>query len=167
MKCSRCQQAAPSDAAFCPACGAKLEAVCAGCGTANAPTHSFCKKCGIALGATTGSGDVDASFRSLASYTPKHLAAGILKSRAALEGERKQVTVLFADVVGFSGLSERLDPEAVHTIMDGCFGLLASAIHLYEGTINQFTGDGVMALFGAPITHEDHAVRALGGACRV
>jgi class 3 adenylate cyclase/tetratricopeptide (TPR) repeat protein len=167
MKCLRCQQEAPSDAAFCPACGAKVEAVCASCGTANAPTHKFCKSCGIALGATTGSDDGDASSRSLASYTPKHLAAEILKSRAVLEGERKQVTVLFADVVGFSGLSGRLDPEAVHTIMDGCFELLANAIHRYEGTINQFTGDGVMALFGAPITHEDHAVRALEAGCRV
>jgi class 3 adenylate cyclase len=81
-----------------------------------------------------------------------------------LEGERKQVTVLFADVAGFSTVSEQLDAEAVHIIMDGCFDLLTRHVHHYEGTINQFTGDGIMALFGAPITHEDHAIRALHAA---
>ena len=93
-------------------------------------------------------------------YTPSYLAEKILTSRSALEGERKQVTVLFADVAGFSTLSARLDPEDVHTIMDGCFEILTQQVHRYEGTINQYTGDGIMALFGAPITHEDHAVRA-------
>jgi class 3 adenylate cyclase len=106
-------------------------------------------------------------FASPEAYTPKHLAERILTSKAALEGERKQVTVLFADVVGFSTLSERLDPEAVHTIMDGCFELLSRAVHRYEGTVNQFTGDGIMALFGAPITHEDHAIRALQAALAI
>jgi class 3 adenylate cyclase/tetratricopeptide (TPR) repeat protein len=91
----------------------------------------------------------------------------ILTSRAALEGERKQVTVLFADVVGFSGLAERLDPETLHEVMDGCFAVLTEVVHRYEGTINQFTGDGIMALFGAPIAHEDHAVRALHAALDV
>jgi class 3 adenylate cyclase len=81
-------------------------------------------------------------------------------SRSALEGERKQVTVLFSDVADFSILTERLDPEDVHTIMDGCFEILTQQVHRYDGTINQYTGDGIMALFGAPITHEDHAARA-------
>ena len=103
---------------------------------------------------------VAAQTRSPLAYTPKHLAEKILTSRSALEGERKQVTVLFADVAGFSTLSARLDPEDVHTIMDGCFEILTQQVHRYEGTINQYTGDGIMALFGAPITHEDHAVRA-------
>jgi class 3 adenylate cyclase len=105
-----------------------------------------------------------ARFGSSESYTPKHLAERILTSRSALEGERKQVTVLFADVAGFSALAERLDPEGVHELMNGCFDLLARAVHRYGGTVNQFTGDGIMALFGAPITHEDHAVRALQAA---
>jgi class 3 adenylate cyclase len=95
------------------------------------------------------------------SYTPQRLADKILTSRSALEGERKQVTALFADVTGFSTLSEQLDAEAVHSLMDGCFDILTRHVHHYEGTVNQFTGDGIMALFGAPITHEDHAVRAL------
>jgi adenylate cyclase len=101
------------------------------------------------------------------SYTPKHLADKILRSRSALEGERKQVTVLFADCAGFTSLSTRLDPEDLHTIMDGCFARIMEAVHRYEGTVNQFTGDGVMALFGAPIAHEDHAVRAVAAALAV
>ena len=105
-----------------------------------------------------------AASREPLSYTPRYLTEKILTSRSALEGERKQVTVLFADVVGFSALSEQLDPEAVHVVMDGCFERLSALVHHYEGTINQFTGDGVMALFGAPIAHEDHAARALHAA---
>src|SRR5262249_13829397 len=93
-------------------------------------------------------------------YTPKHLADKILHSKSALEGERKQVTVLFADVKGSMELAEQLDPEDWHRIMDRFFQLLAEGVHRFEGTVNQFTGDGIMALFGAPIAHEDHAQRA-------
>jgi class 3 adenylate cyclase len=95
-----------------------------------------------------------------ATYTPKHLADKILRSKSALEGERKQVTVLFADVKGSMDLAEALDPEALHRIMDRFFEILAEGVHRFEGTINQYTGDGIMALFGAPIAHEDHAQRA-------
>ncbi|MGD0399369.1 MAG: adenylate/guanylate cyclase domain-containing protein [Syntrophobacteraceae bacterium] len=94
------------------------------------------------------------------SYTPKYLADKILTTRSSIEGENKIVTVMFADVVNSTGMFEKLDPEAVHEIMDGCFRLLIDEIHRHEGTINQFLGDGVMALFGAPIAHEDHAQRA-------
>src|SRR5207237_4685347 len=97
----------------------------------------------------------------------KHLADKILSSRSAIEGERKQVTVLFTDVSGFTAMSERLDPEDVHAIMDQAFEVILEAVHRYEGTINQFLGDGVMALFGAPIAHEDHAQRALGAALAI
>jgi len=97
---------------------------------------------------------------SPASYTPKHLADKILSHRAALAGERKSVTVLFVDIQGSLALSDAVDPELWHRILDRFFGLLSETIHRYEGTINQYTGDGVMALFGAPIAHEDHAVRA-------
>src|SRR5262249_60831316 len=100
-------------------------------------------------------------------YTPRHLAEKILVSRAALEGERKQVSVLFVDCVGFTGLSTHLDPEDLHAVMDGCFQHLLDAVHGYEGTVNQFTGDGIMALFGAPIAHEDHAVRAVAAALAI
>ncbi len=98
--------------------------------------------------------------RSPADYTPKHLADKILQSKSALEGERKQVTVLFADVQGSMELAEQLDPEQWHTILDRFFAILTDGVHRFEGTVNQYTGDGIMALFGAPIAHEDHAQRA-------
>ncbi len=94
------------------------------------------------------------------SYTPKHLAEKILQSKSALEGERKQVTVLFADVKGSMELAGQLDPEAWHGILERFFEILTEGVHRFEGTVNQYTGDGIMALFGAPIAHEDHAQRA-------
>ena len=97
-------------------------------------------------------------------YTPKHLAEKILTSRSALEGERKQVTVLFADVAGFTTLAEQLDPEVVHDMINRCFEGITAEVHRFEGTINQYTGDGVMALFGAPIAHEDSPRRAVHAA---
>jgi class 3 adenylate cyclase len=103
----------------------------------------------------------------LESYTPKHLAEKILTNRSALEGERRQVTVLFADTAGFTSLAEKLDPEDVHAIMDRCFELITGAVHRFEGTINQYTGDGVMALFGAPIAHEDSPRRAAHAALAI
>ena len=101
------------------------------------------------------------------SYTPKYLADKILTTRSSIEGEHKIVTVMFADVANSTAMFEKLDPEAVHEIMDRCFGLLMDEIHRYEGTINQFLGDGVMALFGAPIAHEDHAQRACQAALAI
>ena len=99
-----------------------------------------------------------------ATYTPKHLAEKILASKGAVQGERKNVTVMFVDVCGFTTISEKLDPEEVHGIMDRAFEVMMEAVHRYEGTINQFLGDGIMALFGAPIAHEDHPNRALSAA---
>ena len=101
-----------------------------------------------------------APAREPLSYTPKHLAEKILTSRSALEGERKQVTVLFADVKGSMDLAEQVDPEEWHGIMDRFFAILSEGVHRFEGTINQYTGGGIMALFGAPIAHEDHVQRA-------
>src|SRR5262249_29142837 len=115
----------------------------------------FCNGCGQGLGASA-----PAATRDPRAYTPNHLAEKILTSRAALEGERKQVTVLFADVKGSMELAEQVDPEEWHGIMDRFFHLLADGVHRFEGTVNQYTGDGIMALFGAPIAHEDHAQRA-------
>jgi class 3 adenylate cyclase/tetratricopeptide (TPR) repeat protein len=160
MKCPRCQHESPSDADFCPECGAKLDVVCAACGTTNAPTHKFCKKCGQALGAGAGHGQVGVPSTAPSSYTPKHLAEKILTSKAALEGERKQVTVLFADLKGSMELLADRDPEEARKILDPVLELMMEAVHRYEGTVNQVMGDGIMALFGAPIAHEDHTVRA-------
>jgi class 3 adenylate cyclase/tetratricopeptide (TPR) repeat protein len=103
---------------------------------------------------------VDNRDDAIRAYTPKHLADEILTSRSALQGEHKQVTVLFADVKGSMELAEQVDPEDWHAILDNFFRILAGGIHRFEGTINQYTGDGIMALFGAPIAHEDHALRA-------
>jgi len=102
--------------------------------------------------------------RLLRAYTPAYLAEKILTSRSALEGERKQVTVLFADIVDFTTLAEQLDPEVVHDLINRCFERITTEVHRFEGTINQYTGDGVMALFGAPIAHEDSPRRAVHAA---
>jgi class 3 adenylate cyclase/tetratricopeptide (TPR) repeat protein len=121
---------------------------------ANPPDNRFCHQCGASL-----EGAVSPRV-----YTPKHLAEKILTSASALQGERKQVTVLFVDVSGFTSLSERLDPEDVHGLMSRAFELMLAEVHRNEGTVNQFLGDGIMALFGAPIAHEDHARRAVRAA---
>ena len=157
MNCASCGASNEADAVFCEECGASFGRECPSCGTSCSPRAKFCKKCRSPLGsdavATT-------SERDPRSYTPKHLAEKILTSRSALEGERKQVTVLFADVKGSMDLAEQVDPEEWHRIMDSFFAILSDGVHRFEGTINQFTGDGIMALFGAPIAHEDHARRA-------
>src|SRR5256712_469545 len=127
---------------------------CAACGAALRPTAKFCDECGAPLTPPAP------ASREPRAYTPRHLAEKILTSRTALEGERKQVTVLFADVKGSMELAEQVDAEGWHKIMDRFFALLAEGVHRFEGTVNQFTGDGIMALFGAPIAHEDHGQRA-------
>src|SRR5262245_57167414 len=165
MKCPRCEQETPSDADFCPECGEKLALVCSGCGTVNAPTHKFCKKCGQGL--TTGAGRAQAGAAAPSSYTPKHLVDKILTSKTALEGERKQVTVLFADLKGSMELLADRDPEEARAILDPVLERMMDAVHHYEGTVNQVMGDGIMALFGAPLAHEDHAVRACYAALRM
>src|SRR5256886_8022247 len=167
MKCPRCQQEAPSDAEFCPECGAKLAALCSQCGTANAPIHKFCKKCGQSLTAASGVDPEGRRFASPDSYTPKHLAEKILTSKSALEGERKLVTVLFADLKGSMELLADRDPEEARKLLDPVLERMMEAVHRYEGTVNQVMGDGIMALFGAPLAHEDHAVRACHAALRM
>jgi class 3 adenylate cyclase len=131
----------------------------------NAPGQRFCHGCGSAL-ATGAAQPVTKPERPLPeersphAYTPKHLADKILTQRSALEGERKQVTVLFADVRGSMELAEQLGADEWHTVLDRFFEVLTEGVHRFEGTVNQYTGDGIMALFGAPIAHEDHAQRA-------
>src|SRR5712692_10834934 len=163
MRCAQCAHENPQGVKFCGECGARLKALCPACGVANPPANKFCGECGAPMTAAPPA----PKFASPESYTPKHLAEKILTSKGALEGERKGVTVMFADVSGFTAISERLDPEDVHAIMDRVFEVILGAVHRYEGTINQFLGDGVMALFGAPIAHEDHAHRALSAALTI
>ena len=110
---------------------------------------------------------VQPRFTSPEAYTPKHLAEKILTSKAALEGERKQVTVLFADLKGSMELLADRDPEEARKLLDPVLEHMMEAVHRYEGTVNQVMGDGIMALFGAPLAHEDHAVRACYAALRM
>ena len=159
MKCSRCHHANPGDAVFCEECGSRLEGACPGCGTANRPDVKFCTKCGQPV-AVRPPAATAVKFPPPASYTPKHLAEKILTSKSALEGERKLVTVLFADLKGSMELLADRDPEEARNILDPVLERMMEAVHRYEGTVNQVMGDGIMALFGAPLAHEDHAVRA-------
>src|SRR5262245_58155062 len=153
MRCSSCGSDNREGRKFCAGCGAELTLACVACGSKNRSGERFCGECGKPLAGTAQ----PAQSPDPRSYTPKHLAEKILSSRSALEGERKQVTVLFADVKGSMDLAEQVDPEEWHRIMDRFFQILTDGVHRLEGTINQYTGDGIMALFGAPIAHEDHA----------
>ncbi|MEK6529596.1 MAG: adenylate/guanylate cyclase domain-containing protein, partial [candidate division NC10 bacterium] len=149
-------------------CGARLEAACASCGEPNRLGAKFCKKCGQPLVQAGAAGPVAApKFASPQAYTPKHLAEKILTSKSALEGERKQVTVLFADLKGSMELLADRDPEEARKLLDPVLERMMEAVHRYEGTVNQVMGDGIMALFGAPLAHEDHAVRACYAALRM
>ena len=158
MKCPACKNELPGGSKFCNLCGRKLEPTCPGCGQSIPADTRFCVGCGYDL--TDPARVPHPDYNSLHSYTPKHLTDKVLTSRSAIEGERKLVTVMFADVAGFTSMGEKLDPEDLHLIMNNCFRVLMDEVHKYEGTINEFRGDGVMALFGAPIAHEDHAVQA-------
>ena len=158
-RCPQCRHENPGDAKFCLECGRRLALACGACGTELPAGAKFCKECGQAVGAAT----LPTAARAGAppeSYTPKHLAEKILTSRAALEGERKQVTVLFADLKGSMELLANRDPEEARKLLDPVLEHMMEAVHRYEGTVNQVMGDGIMALFGAPIAHEDHALRA-------
>ena len=162
MRCPRCQAENDIGARFCEDCGARLEAACPSCGTPVTPGKKFCRSCGAAL-----TSEPTGRYASPESHTPKHLAEKILTSRAALEGERKQVTVLFADLKGSMELLADRDPEEARKLLDPVLERMMEAVHHYEGTVNQVMGDGIMALFGAPLAHEDHAVRACYSALRM
>jgi class 3 adenylate cyclase/tetratricopeptide (TPR) repeat protein len=166
MQCPKCQFENPEGLKFCVECGNKLETKCPKCGFNNSPSFKFCGECGHSL-VEPPEEITPIKYSEPQSYTPKFLADKILTIRSSIEGERKLVTVLFADIANYTSMSEKLDPEEIHQIMDGCFKILMDEIHDFEGTINQFTGDGVMALFGAPISHEDHAQRACRAALSI
>jgi class 3 adenylate cyclase/tetratricopeptide (TPR) repeat protein len=157
LRCPSCGRPNRPDRRFCGGCGAGLAQTCGVCGAPNESDERFCGRCGNALGTAAPAGR---PASAPAAYTPRHLAEKIFHHRRALEGERKQITILFADVKGSMELAAQLDVEAWRAILDRFFAILADGVHRFEGTVNQFTGDGIMALFGAPIAHEDHAQRA-------
>jgi len=163
MTCPRCQQDNPAHARFCLGCGCRLALACGSCGAELPGTARFCLPCGQAVATFT----VGTRSSGPETYTPKHLAEKILTSKGALEGERKQVTVLFADLKGSMELLADRDPEEARKIIDPVLELMMEAVHRYEGTVNQVMGDGIMALFGAPLAHEDHATRACYTALRM
>ncbi len=175
MQCPSCNYLNREKSRFCKECGAKLVLVCPKCGNKLDLEAKFCDECGYNLKLPAEAEEkpslvekVTEEFQDKAlRHIPKNLAEKILNNRASLEGERKQVTVLFADVSGFTSLSEKLDPEEVRALINRCFEIIIEEVHRYEGTINQFTGDGVMALFGAPITLEDHPHRAVSSALAI
>jgi len=150
LHCAACDAEIPAAARFCPQCAAPVQG---GQGVQGLGGYGV-------KGSISGPLTPNPVTPNPLSYTPKHLADKILQSKSALEGERKQVTVLFADVKGSMELAEQLDPEEWHATLDKFFAILTDGVHRFEGTVNQYTGDGIMALFGAPIAHEDHAQRA-------
>src|SRR6266849_2922992 len=155
VTCPRCQSENRDGVRFCEQCGSRLALTCAQCGVEVLPDTRFCGACGASVARSPTE-----RYASPQGYTPKHLAEKILTSRVALEGERKQVTVLFADLKGSMELLADRDPEEARALLDPVLHLMMDAVHRYEGTVNQVMGDGIMALFGAPLAHEDHAVRA-------
>ena len=164
MKCPQCEFENRPQAKFCEECAAPLARSCANCGTQLSATAKFCPECAHPVSSSSA---VQSRFHSPQAYTPKHLAEKILTSKSALEGERKQVTVLFADMKGSMELLADRDPEEARKLLDPVIEHMMEAVHRYEGTVSNLMGDGIMALFGAPLAHEDHAVRACYAALRM
>jgi class 3 adenylate cyclase/tetratricopeptide (TPR) repeat protein len=168
MKCPNCQFDNPDDKKFCRECGAKLLLACPQCAAEILPSDKFCGECGLKISippeAQTKALSFDEKLTKIQRYLPKGLTDKILSQKDGIEGERKQVTVMFADMEGFTQLSEKLGPEEAYTVMDQVYEILIHKVHDYEGTVNEFTGDGIMALFGAPIALEDAPQRAIRSA---
>ncbi len=150
MNCPGCEEENREGRRFCGECGAPLSRTCPACGAVDTDGARFCGECGAEFQARSQSTPA-ASDRDPRAYTPKHLADKILQSKSALEGERKQVTVLFADVKGSMELAEQLDPEEWRGVLERFFEILTDGVHRFEGTVNQYLGDGIMALFDCRI----------------
>ena len=166
MKCSKCQHENRSDARFCEECATPFAHPCPKCANLIFPGAKFCSQCAHPVG-LEGEHRAANRFLSPDNYTPKHLAERILTSKGDLEGERKQVTVLFADIVGSMEIIADRDPEEAQKLLDPVLDKMLEAVHHYEGMVNRVMSDGIMALFGAPLAHEDHAVRACYAALRM
>jgi len=171
MDCPKCQTANPEGKKFCRECGAKLALACPHCAAEILPGDKFCGECGHSLALPSEPLPREPSFdekiAKIQKYLPKGLTEKILSQRDRIEGERKQVTVMFCDMEGYSQLSERLGPEQAYSVMDQVYEILIHKVHDYEGTVNEMTGDGIMALFGAPIALEDAPQRAIRSALAI
>ena len=168
MKCLKCGHENRTGAKFCEECATPLARVCAKCGIQLSPSAKFCSECAHpASQAAPATSPSTARFNAPEAYTPKHLAEKILTSKSSLEGERKLVTVLFADMKGSMELFASRDPEEARRILDPVLDHMMEAVHRFEGTVNHVLGDGIVALFGAPLAHEDHAIRACYAALRM
>jgi len=171
MKCPKCQFENPEVANFCVECGGKLEKICPECSFNNSPSFKFCAKCGHNLTLPSEPPPRDLSFDEkldkIQRYLPKGLTEKILSQKDKIEGERKHVTVMFCDMEGYSQLSEKLGPEEAYGIMDRVYEILIHKVHDYEGTVNEMTGDGIVALFGAPIALEDAPQRSVRSAIAI
>jgi len=171
MKCSKCGFENTEDARFCSDCGIKLEIICSACGKANIPNSNFCNGCGASLTLPSESTRKELSFdeklEKIQKYLPKGITEKILSQRDKIEGEKRQVTVMFCDMKGFTPLADKLGPEDVYAMMDQVYEILIHRVHAYEGTVNEMTGDGIMALFGAPIALEDAPQRAIRSAMSI
>jgi len=165
MKCQKCEFDNLDGMNFCGKCGAKLETVCPQCGFSNPAGYEFCGKCGCNLSLPSEPPPKDLSFdeklAKVQRYLPKGLTDKILSLRDKIEGEQKHVTVMFCDMMGFTALSDKLSAEDTYSLMDQVYEILIHKVHDYEGTVNEMTGDGIMALFGAPIALEDAPQRAI------
>jgi class 3 adenylate cyclase/tetratricopeptide (TPR) repeat protein len=171
MNCPNCQFENREGAKFCGQCGYKFEITCPQCGTKNQAINNFCDECGSKLSLPLKQVPKQISFdeklTKIQKYLPKGLTKKILSHKDRIEGERKQVTVMFCDMAGFTALVEKLGPEDAYEIMDQVYEILIHKVHEYEGTVNEMTGDGVMALFGAPIALEDAPQRAIRSAMAI
>jgi class 3 adenylate cyclase/tetratricopeptide (TPR) repeat protein len=171
MRCPKCQFENPESAKFCSECGTKLETTCPECGKANPFGSKFCNECGYTLTVPVNPPFKELSFdekiAKIQKYLPGGLTEKILSQRDRIEGERKQVTVMFCDMEGYTGLTEKLGPEEAYSLMDQVYEILIHKVHDYEGTVNELTGDGIMALFGAPIALEDAPQRAIRSALAI
>jgi len=164
MKCSKCGFENVEGAKFCNECGSKIEVICHSCGKKNPPGSKFCSECGHNLTSTVippKELSFDEKIAKLQKYLPEGITEKILSQRDRIEGERRQVTVMFCDMKGYTSLSEKLGPEDAYAVMDQVYEILIHKVHDYEGTVNEMTGDGVMALFGAPMALEDAPQRAI------
>lgn len=171
MECSNCRFHNPEGAKFCVECGDKIEKICPKCGSSNSPNFKFCSECGHKFNDSSEPLPNELSFDEkldkIQRYLPKGITEKILSQKGKIEGEKRHVTVMFCDIEGFTSLVEQIGAEDAYNIMDQIYELLIHKVHDYEGTVNEMTGDGVMALFGAPIALEDAPQRAVSSAISI